>query len=205
MIHKEKFGHEYLEMPRDQFMMLSKHVLNKPVIDAHGTKLGVISDVLITQTLCDALPACKHSFPTVSGMIVNKRFISWRSVVSFADYLLLKERGFSLYPEPIPTDKIMLSKQILDEQMLDENGKHIGCVDDLALAYDKENTVLKIIGICSGISVRMGFNKLVDIFPWPCIKHIRFEKPTAIILRSDAKKYKPMLKKSIKLKRVSAS
>lgn len=162
----------YIAIPKEKYLRLTKDILSKTIVDSRGSKVGKIEDVVISNI---------DNIPTIDGFISNKKFIVWEDVAGFSEYAILNKRFFSLTAQQLDASKILLSKQLLDEQLVDEKRINVGRIDDLAMMYSNMEKKLNILGICTGVQLRMGIQKYYDIIPWNCVKGFQ-EKPSAVIV-----------------------
>src|SRR3990167_6198112 len=96
----------YVAIPKEKFIRLTKHVLNRTIVDSKGSKIGKIDDVVISNL---------NEYPVINGIISNKKFILWENIAALSEYAILNKRFFNLGTQNLDASKILLSKQILDE------------------------------------------------------------------------------------------
>ncbi|MBI5061548.1 MAG: hypothetical protein HZB67_04515 [Candidatus Aenigmarchaeota archaeon] len=174
---------EYFLMQKEMSLRFSKDMIGRPVIDRFGFKIGKVRDVAIP------LSSFKEPYPTVAGFMVEKKFIKWGMIAKLGKHLTLKESLRKGDICPIPRDQMFVGKKLLDEQLLDMQGKSIGRVDDIRLVYDATGSILKVAGLYSGASallMRIGIDIYGNVIPWSCIEKIR-ENPSGIVLRFQGK------------------
>ena len=168
---------DYIAVPKEKFLRLTKDLLDKTIVDSKGARVGKIEDVVISDL---------NDCPVVDGIITNKQFILWKDIAGLSEYAILNKRFFSIAYQNLDASKILLSKQLLDEQLINEKGSNIGRIDDLALMYSNIEKKLNVLGICTGVQLRVGIQKYYDILPWQCVKGFR-EKPSAVIVNAKGK------------------
>lgn len=167
----------YIAIPKEKYLRLTKDILSKTIVDSRGSKVGKIEDVVISDI---------NNVPTIDGFIANKKFIVWEDVAGFSEYAILNKRFFSLTDQKMDASKVLLSKQLLDEQLINKQGTNVGRIDDLAMMYSNIERKLNILGICTGVQLRMGIQKYYDIIPWNCVKGFQ-ERPSAVIIDMSSK------------------
>jgi len=192
--NSQTYNEEYIVVQKEKSFRLARDVIGKPVIDRFGFKIGRVNDIAISgmscnSTLTDA-KGVNYSFPPVTGIMIGKKFIPWSSVKKIGMNFTLQE---SVHREdicPIPKDHMFLVKKVLDEQLIDGNGRYIGRVDDIRMVYNIEEHVFRVAGLYSGalsVLMRMGVDVFGNVIPWTCVERIRNEKPTGIILNFSRK------------------
>ena len=164
---------DYVVVPRETFLRYTKDLRNKEILDSKGRRFGRIDDLVLGSL---------ENNPNIEGIVSEKTFIPWSFVAGFGEYAMLNKRLFEVPQQQLDANKILLCKQLLDEQLIDEHGSHIGRVDDIALTYSNKERGLKVSGICTGIQIRMGIQKYYDIIPWESIRGFQ-QKPSALIIK----------------------
>lgn len=187
---------EYIVVQKERSFRLARDVLGKPVIDRFGFKIGKVNDLAIANSFCKG-----ECFPTVTGILVGKKFLSWANVKKIDQpnpHLRCGVNSHFTLAEslrrddicPIPKDHMLLVKKILDEQLIDRHGRYIGRVDDIRLVYNIEEHALRVAGLYSGglsVLMRIGVDVFGNVIPWTCVERIRSEKPTGIVLNFQRK------------------
>ncbi|MFH1630670.1 MAG: hypothetical protein ABIA21_00395 [Candidatus Aenigmatarchaeota archaeon] len=169
---------KFVLVPHERIMKFTA-LKTKPMVDRKGGVIGKVRDVLIDAPVINGGIAA--DFPVVSGVVTDRRIVSWADIASFGDSFVLGKRIFELAHPQIYSNTIFVGRRILDEQLEHEN-KNIGRVDDVKFAYDAKENKLRVVGICSGVLSRLGMKGFYDTIPWCCVRQIRNEKPTAIVL-----------------------
>lgn len=149
-------------------------LLNKPIIDAQGETVGQISDLAITTG---------EIFPRVSSIAFpkdKKSFVlPWQYVKEFTpQHIKLgvgKNEFHSAYLQP---NEILLSRDLLDRQIVDTQGLKVVRVNDLKLTSSENE--LRLLGAdvgLRGILRRLSLEKSVDFLT----KLFRYSLPERII------------------------
>ncbi len=180
---------DYLAVPKERFMRLTRDVLDKTLIDAKGSKVGKIEDIVIEKV-------STGENPSIEGIIANKKYIPWKDIAGISEYIVLNRRFFNIPFYNLDAGNMILSKQILDEQLIDETGSKIGRIDDLAMLYSSEEKRLRIAGICTGVHVRVGINKYFDTIPWSSVMGFQ-KKPRSFIINTLEKRPLSMMNKVV--------
>jgi len=195
-----------------QIKTLTDDIIGKIVLDSKGNKIGKVADLAIS----------KDSFPTVEGIIISKtmsliklkkgkskKYIDWRHIEKIENNkFILRNVNFT----DIPTDKMFLVRDFLDEQLVDRKNQFIGRIDDIELIYSKNDNTLTVAGFYSGVSgiiMNIGTKKYAtymqklfgkdienDLIPWNNIKKVCI-KPKKIVVNFTIKKYENIYAKLI--------
>ncbi|NJD90840.1 MAG: CBS domain-containing protein [Geobacter sp.] len=129
-------------------------VLKKMVINEHGKKIGMLSDLVM-------IPG--EGFPQVSNLIVrqDKRTISipWSSISLFNRFVV-SVRGSATYFDAYTEveNEIHVKRDILDKQIVDVDGAKVVRVNDIKLGKYKEFLCILSVDIgLAGLLRRLGF------------------------------------------------
>ncbi len=128
-------------------MLFLTHMLNRPVVDAAGVRLGWVDDLVLTNL---------DLFPQVKAIVLARRgrgalFIPWSAVQALPDSTVQLAMPREAVPsEPLDETAVFLRRDILDKQVVDINGRKVVRVNDLQLApLDSE---LRLIGADIGLA-----------------------------------------------------
>lgn len=138
--------------------------LNKPVFDSEGKLLGKISDLAVTSG---------EIFPKASSIALVKDkepfMLSWNYVKEFdAEHIKLKTKQNELKFTLLQPNEILLTRDLLDKQIVDTQGLKVVRVNDLKLT--QSDTELRLLGAdvgARGALRRLGLEKAVDFLAWP--------------------------------------
>lgn len=122
-------------------------ILNRPVFDVNGSRLGWVDDLILTSI---------DLFPKVEAFVLARRgqgaiFLPWEMVATIdaTGLRLLKSRN-DLSRSPLDDTAIFLRRDILDKQIVDTHGHKVVRVNDLQLV--EINHELRLTG--ADISMR---------------------------------------------------
>ncbi|HOS43511.1 MAG TPA: PRC-barrel domain-containing protein, partial [Armatimonadota bacterium] len=126
-------------------MLFLAHILNRPVRDAAGARLGWVEDLVLTGL---------ELFPRIEYLVLARRgrgavFVPWDAVDEINGALRLAAEREALATVPVDPDAIFLRRDILDKQVVDINGRRVVRVNDLQLAT--LNNELRLIGADIGV------------------------------------------------------
>ncbi|MHB9133629.1 MAG: magnesium transporter [Armatimonadota bacterium] len=170
-------------------MFFLAHILNRPVVDAAGVRLGWVEDLVLTGL---------ELFPRVAAIVLARRgrgavFIPWEKVDEFSDRVVrLSTTRDELVTTPLDNEAIFLRRDILDKQVVDIHGRKVVRVNDLTLA-DIDHQ-LRLIGADIGargvlrrlnlerpvhaISRTLNAELLERVIPWNYVEGLETEWPS---------------------------
>src|ERR1700682_1022599 len=131
--------------------------LNAEVVDVRQHRIGRVRDLVVVMT---------EPFPRVTGVILkgNRRVrsIDWAVVRSWDNKeLSLKVDEASVQPHAHVENEMWLSRQVLDKQIVDMDGRRVVRVNDLQLSQVEGSLLLVGVDIGSrGLARRVGLEGL---------------------------------------------
>lgn len=169
--------------------MFLTHILNRPVVDAAGVRLGWVEDLVLGD---------QDLFPRVEAIVLARRgqgavFVPWEAVEEIADrHLRLRATRDQLPTLSLGDDAVFLRRDILDKQVVDIHGRKVVRVNDLQLApIDHE---LRLVSADIGVggllrrlalerparTLARAFNgQLADrLIPWNYVEGLETEWPS---------------------------
>lgn len=149
-------------------MIYFSKLLNRSVRDAENRKIGAVHDLVVSL---DSV------FPTVTGLVVKAPggvllghetvVVPWSQVTNLEEkevYLNVPQSRLQVYE---PRDgELLLSRDILDKQILDTQGRRVVKVNDVKLAQIKG--VARLVGVdvsMSGFLRRLGIESVERLLP----------------------------------------
>src|SRR5256714_3080541 len=146
-------------------MIFLSTLLRKSIFDSEEHRLGILKDICVSLN---------ETFPTVTALIVSPSSLSignsdmiipWSQVHSIEEpqiHLTVKQQRVAAYtPQP---DELLLSRDILDKQIVDTQGFRVVKVNDLKLAQIKGTA--RLIGAdisFSGLMRRLGILAPIEL------------------------------------------
>lgn len=113
-------------------MLFLTHILNRPVVDAAGVRLGWVEDLILSNL---------DLFPCVEAIVLARRgqgavFVPWSAVdmVDARHTVRLNTPRATLPTSPLNDEAVFLRRDILDKQVVDIHGRKVVRVNDLQLA-----------------------------------------------------------------------
>ena len=147
-------------------MLELRHYLGAPVVDATGTKVGTVVDVLANDI----------ANPTVRAVIAadHKQLVQWE----WADITAWDRDGVRLAPgatplslDALPLEELaeqhfLLRRDVLDTQVIDTVGQRVARVSDVLMS--QEGDVVRIVAVdvsMGAVLARMGMHSLSQRVP----------------------------------------
>jgi magnesium transporter len=128
-------------------MIYLTRILGKPVVDADGERIGVISDIAISTG---------EVFPRVTSLAFvgpgkTPFMLSWRKFVAGVDddCVTLNASRDQLRFSYLQPDEVLLSHDLLDKQIVDTQGMKVVRVNDLKLSESRGQ--LRLLGAEVGV------------------------------------------------------
>lgn len=146
-------------------MLFLAHILNRPVVDAAGARLGWVEDLILTGL---------DLFPRVDAIVLARRgrgavFVPWSTVAQVdRSRIRLAVPREELASQPLDEDAIFLRRDILDKQIVDIHGRKVVRVNDLQLAPIAAE--LRLVG--------------ADIGAGGLLRRLNLERPVRFISRA---------------------
>lgn len=111
-------------------MIYLSQLIDAPIWDAGGTKLGVIGDIAVD--LREPLPRVTGLW--MKGDRIRVAIIPWEAVAEIEPAgARLNLARHQLHPRPLQPDEFLLAETILDTQVVDTNGLKVVRVNDVQL------------------------------------------------------------------------
>jgi len=164
------------------------HILNRPVVDAAGVRLGWVEDLVLGGL---------DLFPRVDAIVLARRgqgavFVPWEAVDEIDGRVRLNTTRDTLPTLPLNDDAVFLRRDILDKQVVDIHGLKVVRVNDLQLApIDGELRLVSAdIGV-GGLLRRLALERPVSsiartfrrplperLIPWNYVEGLETEWPS---------------------------
>ncbi|MFH0961561.1 MAG: CBS domain-containing protein [archaeon] len=165
------------------FFYLSE-ILGREIVDINGEKIGRIRELVISPI--------GEKFPEVSHIVINGRKFPWSFVNRVDKKITLSVKGTLLRLEQVSRKDILLSKSLLDQQIVDTDGLKVVRVNDIVLSEVGGKLCVVSIDVGTrGLLRRLGVEKLANLFsikerllPWgyaeplqPTLRQIKIKIP----------------------------
>ena len=111
-------------------MLYLSQMLGRPVLDSRGEKIASINDVLVRYG--------REDYPLVIGIVARLRrrdfFIPQRNISEFGEHgTRMSSAKLDLTPFERRDGEVLLNKDVLDNQLIDVDGKRVVRVNDVQL------------------------------------------------------------------------
>jgi magnesium transporter len=141
-------------------MPFLSQLLGRPTIDADGTRVGILRDLLISTDI---------PYPPMNAIVVgdkrHQHAIPWLHVASLTPRGAVLRSRVRLEAFPPPTDDLIwLGRDLLDKQIVDTHGVKLVRVNDLSLT--PINGDLRLAGVdnsVAGLARRLGIEWLASL------------------------------------------
>ncbi len=172
------------------------HIVGKPVWDAKGERLGRCTDVLVTEV--------ETGFPYMRAIALSNdkqsRLIGAKSVAWLTPSIILNTNDPPAYEER--GDELWLVRQVLDQQIVDTEGRRLVRVNDIQLTRVASNGVrFRVAGVDVGtlsLLRRLGIEGLAEgvfrllkreppraVIPWTDVAPLQSDAPIRLRISRD--------------------
>ncbi|MGI9056799.1 MAG: magnesium transporter MgtE N-terminal domain-containing protein [Pyrinomonadaceae bacterium] len=172
-------------------MLYLSQILGRPIFDARNDKIAVIKDVIVRYG--------EEDYPPVIGIVAryNRRLF----FIPKRDFSDLSEGGakmrstiLDLNPFTRRTGEVLLNKDVLDNQLIDVDGKRVVRVNDVQ--------IIKVAGVwrVSGADVSLqgfvrrlmpqgffGSSRVVEVIDWADVGYLATDTATATVQLKSSK------------------
>jgi CBS domain-containing protein len=172
-------------------MLYVSQVLGQSIVDARGEKIAVISDVLVRYG--------SEDYPPVIGIVARLRrrsfFIPQRNVVEFGEAgAEMRSAKLNLAPFERREGEVLLGKDVLDNQLIDVDGKRVVRVNDVQLiGMGNEWRVSGADVSLQGFLRRLmpkgfyGSSRVVEVLDWADVGYLATDTATATVQLKSSK------------------
>lgn len=169
-------------------MIYFSQLINQNIWDGYGYVLGKLKDILIDGTEKKMPPIVALSLKQNPSKI---EFISANQIASLWPSIVLKVGADKLQPYNPSGHELPLLDLVLDQQIVDTEGKRLVRVNDLQLARAREQFVLTGVDVSgTGLLRRLGLEKVGNVvsglfnkssqsvvIPWEFVASIEHDDP----------------------------
>ena len=172
-------------------MLYLSQVLNRPIFDARGDKIATISDVVVRYG--------QDEYPPVVGLVARYRrrnfFISRRNISELGLHgAKISSDVLDLTPFTRREGEVILGKDVLDNQLIDVDGKRVVRVNDVQLI--EVGDVWRVTGAdvtLAGFLRRLmpqgfyGSDRPVEVIDWADVGYLATDTATVTVQLKSAK------------------
>lgn len=147
-------------------MIYLSQLLNLKVWDAFGHVVGRLKDVMVNAT--------EKNMPPLSALLLNlpddnpNRLIDARSIATLWPSITLNADITKLVPYELCGHELLLRERVLDQQIVDTEGRRLVRVNDLQIGRKGESFLLTgVDASTNGLLRRLGLEKVGRLFAKP--------------------------------------
>lgn len=172
-------------------MLYLSQILGRPINDARGERIAVINDVLVRYG--------SEDYPPVIGVVARFRrrnfFIPKRNIESFGeDGVKMSSVKLNLTPFERREGEVLLAKDVLDNQLIDVDGKRVVRVNDVQIiSVGDEWRVSGADVSFQGFLRRLmpkgfyGSDRVVEVLDWADVGYLATDTATATVQLKSSK------------------
>ncbi|MFZ3151469.1 MAG: CBS domain-containing protein [Anaerolineaceae bacterium] len=169
-------------------MIYLSQLLNQKVWDGFGHSVGRLDDIMVNAT--------EKSMPPLSALVLknapeNNRLIDAQNIASLWPSITLKSNISNIVPYTPKGHELLLKQRVMDQQIVDIEGKQLVRVNDLQIARKGETFHLTgVDASTNGLLRRLGFEKVgrsvsklfhkpneTHVIPWEFVASIEHDDP----------------------------
>ncbi len=172
-------------------MLYLSQTLGQPIFDARGEQIAFIRDVIVRYG--------EDDYPPIIGLVARYRrrnfFIPKRDISEISEHgAKMRSSVLDLEPFTRREGEVMLAKDVLDNQLIDVDGKRVVRVNDVQ--------IIEVVGVwrVSGADVSLqgfvrrlmpkgfyGSKKIVEVIDWADVGYLATDTATATVKLKSSK------------------
>lgn len=172
-------------------MLYLSQILGRPIFDARNEKIAVIKDVMVRYG--------EEDYPPVIGLVARYRrrlfFIPKRDISNLSETgAKMRSMVLDLKPFQRREGEVLLAKDVLDNQLIDVDGKRVVRVNDVQ--------IIEVVGVwrVSGADVSLqgflrrlmpkgfyGSSKIVEVIDWADVGYLATDSASATVKLKSSK------------------
>ena len=172
-------------------MLYLSQILGRPVFDAHGAKIATIKDVIVRYG--------EEDYPPLTGLVARYRrrnfFMPQSKIETLGEMGAKMNSGvIDLRPFARREGEILLNKDVLDNQLIDVDGKRVVRVNDVQLISSGKNWRVSGADVSlQGFLRRLmpagfyGSNKPVEVLDWKDVGYLATDSKTVTVQLKSSK------------------
>lgn len=172
-------------------MLYLSQVLGRPILDARGEKIASINDVLVRYG--------SEDYPPVIGIVARLRrrnfFIPQRNLAEFGEFgARMSSAKLNLTPFERREGEVLLGKDVLDNQLIDVDGKRVVRVNDVQIIPAGETWRVSGADVSfQGFLRRLmpkgfyGSSRVVEVLDWSDVGYLATDTATATVQLKSSK------------------
>ena len=172
-------------------MLYLSQILGRPIFDARNEKIAVIKDVMVRYG--------EEDYPPVIGLVARYRrrlfFIPKRDISNLSETgATMRSMVLDLQPFKRREGEVLLAKDVLDNQLMDVDGKRVVRVNDVQ--------IIEVVGVwrISGADVSLkgfvrrlmpkgfyGSSRIVEVIDWADVGYLATDSASATVKLKSSK------------------
>lgn len=172
-------------------MLYLSQVLGRPILDARGEKIASINDVLVRYG--------SEDYPPVIGIVARLRrrnfFIPQRNLAEFGEFgARMSSAKLNLTPFERREGEVLLGKDVLDNQLIDVDGKRVVRVNDVQIipagdTWRVSGADVSFQGFLRRLMPKgfYGSNRVVEVLDWSDVGYLATDTATATVQLKSSK------------------
>lgn len=172
-------------------MLYVSQILNQPIFDGRGEKIAVISDIIVRYG--------EEDYPPVIGVVARYRrrnfFMPQRDISELSEHgAKMSSAILDLSPFIRREGEVLLGKDVLDNQLIDVDGKRVVRVNDVQLievggAWRVSGADVSLQGFFRRLMPKgfYGSDRPVEVIDWADVGYLATDAATATVQLKSSK------------------
>jgi CBS domain-containing protein len=172
-------------------MLYLSQILGRPILDVEGEKIASIRDVIVRYG--------EEDYPSVVGLVARYRrrdfFISRKRLKSLTENdARMNSEKINLKPFSRRTNEVLLAKDVLDNQLIDVDGKRVVRVNDVQIIevgdeWRVSGADVSLQGFLRRLMPKgfYGSSKIVEVIDWADVGYLATDSASATVKLKSSK------------------
>jgi len=172
-------------------MLYLSQILSQPIYDAEGEKIATLRDVIVRYG--------EEDYPRLVGVVARYRrrdfFISRKRISSINDRgVKMNTELINLKPFMRRENEVMLAKDVLDNQLIDVDGKRVVRVNDVQIIevggdWRVSGADVSLKGFLRRLMPKgfYGSSRIVEVIDWADVGYLATDSPSATVKLKSSK------------------
>ena len=172
-------------------MLYLSQILGRPILDAGGEKIASIRDVIVRYG--------EEDYPSVVGLVARYRrrdfFMSRKRLKSLSETgARMNSEKINLKPFTRRVNEVLLAKDVLDNQLIDVDGKRVVRVNDVQIIevgdeWRVSGADISLQGFLRRLMPKgfYGSSKIVEVIDWADVGYLATDSPSATVKLKSSK------------------
>jgi magnesium transporter len=172
-------------------MLYLSQILTRPIFDAEGERIGSVKDVIVRYG--------EEDYPPVIGLVARYRrrlfFLSRKKIATIGESgVRMNSEVIDLRPFTRRTSEILLAKDVLDNQLIDVDGKRVVRVNDVQIIevageWRVSGADVSFQGFMRRLMTAgfYGSKRIVEVIDWADVGYLAIDKATSAVQLKSSK------------------